>query len=135
MMSEPRSRPPGGEILAAWLCWCRGSRTSLHEALSGPEDIPLSERKRLNEALRRRMNNPTGRMPENILAISTCVAPLCYCRFEEGPRSAMAGHDGQHGEVSALAAQCFSQTVGMPAVSDLLSSKPFSSTKRWAASK
>ncbi|CAE7493137.1 unnamed protein product, partial [Symbiodinium microadriaticum] len=30
------------------------------EALSGPEDIDLQERKRLNEGLRRRMNNPKG---------------------------------------------------------------------------
>ena len=35
---------------------------SLHEALSGPDDIPLAERKRLNEALRRRMMNPEGKV-------------------------------------------------------------------------
>ena len=38
--------------------------TSVHglisEALSGPEDIPLAERKRLNECLRRRMKTGAG---------------------------------------------------------------------------
>ena len=37
------------------------------EALSCPEDIPLQERKRLNEGLRRRMQNPTGSL------ISVCA--------------------------------------------------------------
>ena len=33
------------------------------EALQGPEDIDLAERKRLNEGLRRRMKNPQGSEP------------------------------------------------------------------------
>ena len=36
------------------------------EALNGPEDIDLSERKRLNEGLRRRMQNPKGLVLETI---------------------------------------------------------------------